>query len=124
MRCTWKTNSTCFLKRPRNATGVDFGRVARAFDAIGAYTEPRWDDKPGSSRHVAEQTRGVIQKTRAAVGPEKRSFIPFGWATFSSYVHPDPRSIRLSTKFDRSAKRLFNPVSAISTCMATGSATT
>jgi hypothetical protein len=63
----------------RNSTGVDFGRVSKAFDAIGAYTEPRWDDKPDSSARAVEQTRSVIEKTRAAVGPGKKIIYTF-WA--------------------------------------------
>ena len=74
----------------RNATGVDFGRVARAFDAIGAYTEPRWDDKPESSSRAAEQTRSVIQKTRAAVGPEKKIIYTFWVGNILELRTPGP----------------------------------
>jgi len=66
-------------QQARDATGVDFGKVAKAFDAIGAYTEPRWDDKPDSDARAIEQTRSVIEKTRAAVGPAKQIIYTF-WA--------------------------------------------
>jgi hypothetical protein len=79
-----------FSEQTRSSTGVDFGRVARAFDAVGAYTEPRWDDKPGSSGHVAEQTRGVIQKTRAAVGAGKKIFYTFWVGNILELRTPGP----------------------------------
>ena len=63
----------------RNATDVDFGRAAKAFDAVGAYTEARWDGAPDSSRRAIEQTRSVLEKTRAAVGPDKKIIYTF-WA--------------------------------------------
>jgi hypothetical protein len=63
----------------RDATGVDFGRTARAFDAVGAYTEPRWDGKPDADKRAAEQTLSVLEKTRAAVGPGKKIIYTF-WA--------------------------------------------
>ena len=58
----------------RNATGVDFGRVAKPFDAVGAYTEARWDDTQESSERAVAQTRSVIEKTRAAIGPDKKVY--------------------------------------------------
>jgi len=63
----------------RDATSVDFGRMARAFDAVSAYTEPKWDDSPDSSRRAVEQTRSVLEKTRAAIGPDKKMIYTF-WA--------------------------------------------
>jgi len=63
----------------RNATGVDFGRVAKPFDAVGAYTEARWDDTADSSQRAVEQTRSVLEKTRAAIGPDKKIIYTF-WA--------------------------------------------
>ena len=77
-------------QQTRNATGVDFGRVARAFDAVGAYTEPRWDDKPGSSTGAAEQTRSVIEKTRAAVGPDKKIIFTFWVGNILELRTPGP----------------------------------
>jgi hypothetical protein len=62
-----------------DATGVDFGRTARAFDAVGAYTEPRWDGKPDAGKRAVEQTVQVLEKTRAAVGPGKKIIYTF-WA--------------------------------------------
>ena len=63
----------------RDTTGVDFGRMARAFDAVGAYTEPRWDGKPDAGKRAVEQTVQVLEKTRAAVGPGKKIIYTF-WA--------------------------------------------
>jgi hypothetical protein len=58
---------------------VDFGRTAKAFDAVGAYTEARWDGTPDSSRRAVAQTRRVLEKTRAAIGPDKKIIYTF-WA--------------------------------------------
>ncbi len=74
----------------RDATGVDFGRTARAFDAVGAYTEARWDDKPDSSARALEQTRDVIEKTRAAVGPDKKIIYTFWVGNILELRKPGP----------------------------------
>jgi hypothetical protein len=74
----------------RNATGVDFGKVAQAFDAIGAYTEARWDDKPESSKRAAEQTRSVIARTRTAVGPNKKIIYTFWVGNILELRTPGP----------------------------------
>jgi hypothetical protein len=63
----------------RDATGVDFGRTAKPFDAVGAYTEARWDDTPDSSRRAVAQTRRVLETTRSAIGPDKKIIYTF-WA--------------------------------------------
>ena len=64
-------------QQARDRSGVDFGRTARAFDAVGAYTVARWDDKPDSGTRAVEQTRNVIEKARAAVGPGKKFIYTF-----------------------------------------------
>lgn len=63
----------------RDSTGVDFGRTAKAFDAVGAYTVARWDDKPDSGKRAVDQTLSVLEKTRAAIGPGKKIIYTF-WA--------------------------------------------
>lgn len=77
-------------QQTHNSTGVDFGQVARAFDAVGAYTEPQWDEKPGSSGRAAEQTRRVIQKTREAVGPGKKVIYTFWVGNILELRTPGP----------------------------------
>jgi hypothetical protein len=61
----------------RNSAGVDFGRVARHFDAVGAYTYSPFDEDSGAQ--AAEHTRDVLRRTRAVVGPDKEIIYTF-WA--------------------------------------------
>jgi hypothetical protein len=74
----------------RDATGVDFGRTAKAFDAVGAYTEARWTDEPGSDARAIEQTREVIEKTRAAVGDGKKLIYTFWIGNILGLRTPGP----------------------------------
>jgi hypothetical protein len=74
----------------RDATGVDFGRTARAFDVVGAYTEARWTDEPGSGARAIEQTREVIEKTRAAVGAGKKLIYTFWVGNILELRTPGP----------------------------------
>jgi hypothetical protein len=64
-------------ERVRETTGLDFGRTAKAFDAIGAYTVARWDGKPDANKRAIEQTFSTLEKTRAAVGPGKKIIYTF-----------------------------------------------
>ncbi|HKW97534.1 MAG TPA: hypothetical protein VJN43_07355 [Bryobacteraceae bacterium] len=77
-------------RQAQDATGVDFGRAAKAFDAVGAYTEPRWDGKPDASRRAIEQTVSVLQKTRAAVGPDKQIIYTFWIGNILELRTPGP----------------------------------
>jgi hypothetical protein len=74
----------------RDATGVDFGRVAGAFDAVGAYTEPRWDGKPDAGKRAVEQTLSVLGKTRAEVGPGKQIIYSFWVGNILELRTPGP----------------------------------
>ncbi|HYM05066.1 MAG TPA: hypothetical protein VEU11_00760 [Terriglobales bacterium] len=77
-------------QQARDRAGVDFGRTARAFDAVGAYTVARWDDKPDSGQRATEQTRNVIEKTRAAVGPGKKIIYTFWVGNILELRKPGP----------------------------------
>lgn len=77
-------------QKARDTTGVDFGKVARAFDAVGAYTEPRWDEKPGADERATEQTQSVIEKTRAAAGPGKKIIYTFWVGNILELRKPGP----------------------------------
>jgi hypothetical protein len=61
----------------RDRAGVDFGKVAQPWDAIGAYGVARWDGKPGSSERAAAETRDSLAKVRSAVGSGKRIIYTF-----------------------------------------------
>ena len=60
---------------PRHAVGLDFSRLARHFDAVGAYTAIPFDSD--STAKGAGNTRDVIARTRAALGPTKKFIYTF-----------------------------------------------
>jgi len=74
----------------RDTTGVDFGRAAKAFDAVGAYTEAHWDDRPDSGARAVTQTLDVLEKTRAAVGPGKKIIYTFWIGNILELRKPGP----------------------------------
>ena len=74
----------------KNTVGVDFGRVAQPWDAVGAYTEPRWDGTPESNRKAVEHTKNVLARTRSAVGPEKKIIYTFWVANVLELRNPGP----------------------------------
>ncbi|HYM10573.1 MAG TPA: hypothetical protein VEU62_07570 [Bryobacterales bacterium] len=76
-------------ERTREAVGVDFGRVAKHFDAVGAYTAVAWDS-PGAGARVATHTREVLEKTRAAIGPDKKIIYTFWAANIAEERKPGP----------------------------------
>jgi len=73
-----------------DATGVDFGRTAKAFDAVGAYTEAHWDGKPGSAKRTIDEALSALAKTRAAVGPEKKIIYTFWVGNILELRTPGP----------------------------------
>ncbi len=74
----------------RDTTGVDFGRTAKLFDAVGAYTEPRWDGKPDAGKRAVEQTSSVLEKTRSAVGSGKKIIYTFWVGNILELRTPGP----------------------------------
>ncbi len=73
-----------------NAVGLDFGRMAKQVDAIGAYTMLHWDDSPESGMRAAEETRKALERTRAAVGPDQQIIYTFWVANGSELRDPGP----------------------------------
>jgi hypothetical protein len=63
----------------KDRIGLDFGKAAQAWDAVGAYTEPDWGLNANFGKTQIEFTRTVIEKVRAAVGPKKKIIYTF-WA--------------------------------------------
>ena len=63
-------------RQARQAVGLDFGRVAKHFDAVGAYTAKPWDS-PESGTRLARHTREILEKTREAIGPDKKIIYTF-----------------------------------------------
>ncbi|MBI3693276.1 MAG: hypothetical protein HY238_00335 [Acidobacteria bacterium] len=75
--------------RVRETVGLDFDRVAKHFDAVGAYTARPWDS-PESGARLAEHTREVLEKTRAAVGPDRKIIYTFWVANSVELRKPGP----------------------------------
>ena len=82
--------NTIFGPKIRDQVGLDFGKAAQPWDAVGAYTIPDWDDSPGSGKNGAELTRKVLRETRTAVGSNKRIIYTFWVANFSELKTPGP----------------------------------
>lgn len=75
-------------EEPRNAVGLDFSRLARHFDAVGAYTAISYDSD--SSLKAVQNTRDVIARTRAALGPTKKFIYTFWVANPAEERNPGP----------------------------------
>lgn len=78
----------------RNRVGVDFGRIARHFDAVGAYTYSPFD-RGDTGAQVAAHTRDVLRRTREIVGPDKKIIYTF-WV-FNSKEERSPGVAKLPT---------------------------
>ncbi|MDQ2898828.1 MAG: hypothetical protein M3Y07_03395 [Acidobacteriota bacterium] len=72
----------------KNSVGLDFGRLGRQFDAVGAYTEIAWDS-PDASKG-ARITTDVLARTRAAVGPNTKIIYTFWIANAPEERKPGP----------------------------------
>jgi hypothetical protein len=68
---------TIFGSKVRDQVGLDFGKAAAPWDAVGVYTEPAWDASADSGRKQAEMTQMILKKTRAAVGANKKIIYTF-----------------------------------------------
>jgi hypothetical protein len=75
--------NTVFGSQVRDRVGLDFGKAAGPWDAVGLYTEPAWDASPDSGRKQAEMTRKILAKTRAEIGSKKEIIYTF-WSGNSS----------------------------------------
>ncbi len=74
----------------RDATGMDYGRTAQAFDSVGAYVEARWDAKSDSGKRAAEEAISSLEKTRAIVGPGKKIIYTFWVGNILELRTPGP----------------------------------
>jgi hypothetical protein len=74
-----------------NLSGIQLGKVARPLDAVGIYTSRGWrDGSPESTRTSVEHTLDILQKTRAAVGPDKKIIYTFWVANAFELRKPEP----------------------------------
>jgi len=74
----------------RNTIGLDFGRVARHFDFVGAYTTFSYDSSPDSGRKAAQATHDVLSKLREVVDPNKATIYTFWVANPVEELQPGP----------------------------------
>ncbi len=81
---------TIFGPKVRDQVGLDFGKAAQPWDAVGAYTIPNWDGSAESGRKAIELTQKVIRDTRTAVGPNKTIIYTFWVANFPELMKPAP----------------------------------
>ncbi|MBS1814623.1 MAG: hypothetical protein JSS87_07090 [Acidobacteria bacterium] len=57
--------------------GLDFGRVAKHFDAVGGYTSARWSSDPDSGQKAAQLTPEAIEGVRKYTNPRQEIIYTF-----------------------------------------------
>jgi hypothetical protein len=72
----------------KDTVGLDLGRVAHQFDAVGAYTEIAW--KSPDASEGARITSDVLARTRATVGPNTKIIYTFWIANAPEERKPGP----------------------------------
>jgi hypothetical protein len=104
----------------KNTVGLDLTRVARHFDAVGAYTSASWSSSPNSGAKVAQHARDVLAQLRKVIQPEKLTIYTFWVANAPEERKPGPaRYPSQQNKFDRSARWLSSREYVIWTCAGT-----
>ncbi|MCW5981043.1 MAG: hypothetical protein KIT09_23375 [Bryobacteraceae bacterium] len=73
----------------RDSVGLEFGRLAKHFDVVAAYTATSWEG-PDSGAKVAQTTRDVIRKTRELLGADKKLIYTFWVANLVEERNPGP----------------------------------
>jgi hypothetical protein len=73
-----------------NTVGVDFPRVARYFDAVGAYSGFSYDSSPDSGKKAAQGTEEIIAKLQKIVGADKSTIYTFWVADPAEELGPLP----------------------------------
>ena len=74
----------------KNNIGLDLTRVARYFDAVGAYTSASWSSSPDSGAKVAQHTRDVLAQVRKVIEPGKLKIYTFWVANIPEERKPGP----------------------------------
>lgn len=72
----------------RDTVGLQFGAIARYFDAVCGYTYFRWDVADALAKAL-ETTRETLQSTRSQVGKQKKIIYTF-WVTDADVNKPLP----------------------------------
>lgn len=79
-----------FSPKLRDSVGVDFPRVAKHFDAFGAYTGNSWNASPDSGEKAARRTAEVLMRVRKVVNPRKLTIYTFWVANAAGELKPGP----------------------------------
>ena len=74
----------------KNTIGLDLTRVARHFDAVGAYTYASWDSSPKSGDQVAQHTTDVLTQLQKVIDPAKLRIYTFWVANPPEERKPGP----------------------------------
>lgn len=74
----------------KNTIGLDLTRVARHFDAVGAYTYASWDSSPNSGERVARHTTDVLTQLQKVIDPAKLRIYTFWVANPPEERKPGP----------------------------------
>jgi hypothetical protein len=61
----------------RDTVGLDFARVAKYFDAVGAYSSFPYTSSPDDGARVAQGTRDILTRLKQTIGAEKDTTYTF-----------------------------------------------
>lgn len=73
-----------------NNIGLDFGRVAKHFDAVGGYTTAHFTSAPDSDKKAIGQTIKAITEVQKMAGPDKKIIYTFWIANPPEERKPGP----------------------------------
>ena len=71
-----------------NTIGLDFARVAKYFDAVGAYSSFAYTSSPDSGAKAAQGTRDILAKLKKAVGADKDTIYTYWVADPAEELKP------------------------------------
>jgi hypothetical protein len=74
----------------RNTIGLDFARVAKHFDAVGAYSSISYTSAPDSGAKAAAETTNIISKLQHLVGANKATIYTYWVADPAEELEPGP----------------------------------
>lgn len=74
----------------KNTIGLDFGRVAKYFDAVGAYSSFGYSAGSDNTKEVTEKTHHIIAEVQNIIGPSKGQIYTFWVADSADELKPGP----------------------------------
>jgi hypothetical protein len=72
----------------RNTIGLDFARVAKHFDAVGAYSSFSYSSSPDAGAKAAAETTDIISKLQHIVGADKATIYTYWVADSAEELEP------------------------------------